>query len=147
MKLYLKTATLFLLTIFISCNGNTEHEREKKILAENKNMLSNIYKMFETGDVTGIEKYVHVSMKENTPDPNLLLTGIEGVKEVIRTNHTAFPDLKVRVYNMSGEGDLIYAHFNFSGTNSGPILNDAPTMKSINIDGVDIIRLKDGKSV
>ncbi len=103
--------------------------------------------MFETGDLTDIENYVHNSMVENTPDPNILPTGIEGVKELIRTNYIAFPDMKVRVYNMSAEGDRMYVHFNFSGTNTGPIRNNGPTMKSINIDGVDIFRFKNGKIV
>ncbi len=109
--------------------------------------MGTIYRMFETGDITGIENYVSINMVEHTPDPLILQEGIEGLKEMIRLNHIAFPDLKMKVFNISAEGDLVYSHFNFSGANSGPIRESTPTMKFIDINGVDIIRVKDGKIV
>lgn len=103
--------------------------------------------MFESGDVSQLDKFVVKDMNEHTPDPLIIPTGIEGLKELIRVNHIAFPDLKIKVYNITGEGDLIYTHFNWSGTNTGPIRDAEPTMKSINIDGVDIIKIYNGKII
>ena len=137
----MKLFSLAILLIFVSCKSGSDHE----LMTGNKNVISAVYKIFETGDASKLEEYVHEELLEHTPDPMIVSTGIEGLKEFIRINHIAFPDLKVKVYNMTAEGDLVYVHFNFSGTNTGPIRNAKPTMRTIDIDGVDIVRIVDGK--
>lgn len=139
----------FILIIFLlsSCTQIRNNDKARSALQENKNLLLAIYKMFESGDVDGIEDYVHPDFVDQTQDPLIIQTGIDGLKELIRINTVAFPDLKIKVYNISAEGDLVYAHFNMSGKNSGPIRNASPTMQHIDINGVDIIRVKDGKII
>jgi predicted ester cyclase len=137
----MKLFSLALVFIFISCDRRPDQE----IKTANKNAVSSIYKMFESGDLSNLDEYVHKEMLEHTPDPMIIQTGIEGLKELIRINHIAFPDLKIKVYNMTAEGDLVYTHFNFSGTNTGPIHHAEPTFRSIDIDGVDIVKIVDGK--
>ncbi len=145
MRLFLRSFISILCVFLFSCSSQNQETHKEETVKANKLLLGNIYKMFETGDVSQIEKYIHVNMIEHTPDPMIVQTGIEALKELIRVNHIAFPDLKIKVYNISGEGDLIYSHFNWAATNTGPIRSDEPTMRSINIDGVDIIKVKDGK--
>ncbi len=145
MHLSLKNISLLLIIFLSSCSSESERKLSDESLEENKRVIGNIYKMFETGDVSQIDKYVERDMNEHTPDPLIIPTGIEGLKELIRVNHIAFPDLKIKVYNITAEGDLVYAHFNWAATNTGPIREIEPTLRSIDIDGVDIIRIKDGK--
>ncbi|TAH40971.1 MAG: hypothetical protein EYC69_09665 [Bacteroidetes bacterium] len=147
MHLFLRHFICILCFFLFACSSQEHEKNRHDTVQANKLLLGYIYKMFETGDIDQIHKFVHVDMMEHTPDPLIVQTGIEGLKELIRVNHIAFPDLKIKVYNISGEGDFIYAHFNWAATNTGPIRSAEPTMRSVNIDGVDIIKVKDGKIV
>ena len=145
MNPYLRILAFSILILFSSCERKSFEQKSEERRQENKNIVGHIYKMFETGDLAGLENYVHQELIEHTPDPLIVPTGIEGVKELIQINRTAFPDLRMKVYNISAEGDMVYSHFNFKGTNTGMIRESHPTMKQIDIDGVDVMRIKDGK--
>lgn len=70
---------------------------------------------------------------------------LKGVKKAFADYFTAFPDMHVKVNFMIIEGDFITAQITTTGTNSGPIYGQKATNKKIDINGVDIIRLKNGK--
>ncbi|REJ82882.1 MAG: hypothetical protein DWQ44_01830 [Bacteroidetes bacterium] len=131
--------------LFSSCSDSNANQENKTEL--NKKTVSIIYGMFESGNTEGIENYVHPYMIDYTLDPAIMQKGIEGLVELISVNKQAFPDLKIKVYNMSAEGDYVYAHFNFNGTYTGSLGNIPSSGRKIDIDGVDVIRLKDGKIV
>lgn len=143
----LNSYVILLAILLHSCSVGQDEKQKKRILEDNRNIIGHIYSKFESGDVNALDNYVDENLIEHTPDPLILQKGIDGLKELIRINHNAFPDLKIKVYNISVEGDLAYSHFNWRGTNTGPIRTSAPTMKIIDIDGVDIIRIKDGKII
>lgn len=44
-------------------------------------------------------------------------------------------------------GDTVLAYFTTTGTNSGPFMGKPATNKTISFEGVDIIRVKNGKAV
>ncbi|MBS1605436.1 MAG: ester cyclase [Bacteroidetes bacterium] len=56
-----------------------------------------------------------------------------------------FPDCKVEILDQVAENDLVSTRKKITGTHTGEIMGIAPTNKSVVINVIDIIRLKDGK--
>jgi predicted ester cyclase len=59
----------------------------------------------------------------------------------------AMPDLKVEIYQQLAEGDLVTTRKSLKGTHTGNLMGIPATGKSISIDVIDIVRLKNGKYV
>lgn len=64
------------------------------------------------------------------------------LNEVLRKG---FPDCKVEILDQVAEKDLVTTRKKITGTHTGEILGIAPTNKSVVIQVIDMIRLKDGK--
>jgi len=71
----------------------------------------------------------------------------DGIKKAFADYFTAFPDMHVKANFFTCEGDIITAQITTTGTNTGPIYGRPGTKKKFEINGVDIIRLKNGKVV
>lgn len=72
---------------------------------------------------------------------------LKGMKTAFSHYFTAFPDMHVKVNFMTVEGDLVTSQITTTGTNTGPIYGMPATNRKIEINGVDIVRIKDGKAV
>ncbi|MBK8497650.1 MAG: ester cyclase [Flavobacteriales bacterium] len=114
--------------------------------AANMECLRKVFAMFETGDVAGMEDCVAENMIENSPVPGITSTGIQALRDVATMHHGAFPDTKITVISMVADGDMVYAHYNMKGTNTGAMGPDMPaTGKTMDVNGVDIVRFENGK--
>ncbi len=61
---------------------------------------------------------------------------------------SAFPDLRITVYDMVAEGDRVAVRWNFSGTHNGELPGNPPlppTGKQINVNAMAIHRVAGGK--
>lgn len=82
-------------------------------------------------------------------------TGLEGLKRVMASLHTAFPDRKYHLEDLIVEGDKVVCRLTVSGTHQGvpdiPVeggmlmTNQPPTGKAYVIQHIHIFRLEDGK--
>ena len=59
----------------------------------------------------------------------------------------AFPDLKVEVLDQVGEGDLVATRKIIRGTHLGELFGISPTNKTVEINVIDIIRIRDGQYI
>jgi steroid delta-isomerase-like uncharacterized protein len=71
--------------------------------------------------------------------------GIEGVKFFITALRNAFPDIRAEVDVTLSDGDLAAARTIARGTHQGEFLGVPPSNKSVEFEGIDIIRVEDGK--
>ena len=71
--------------------------------------------------------------------------GPEGEKKRATLYRTAFPDLRLTVEDIIAEGETVVTRWSCRGTHKGDLLGIAPTGKQINISGVTIARLSNGK--
>jgi steroid delta-isomerase-like uncharacterized protein len=71
--------------------------------------------------------------------------GREGLKAVIHQLRTAFPDMHWAVKEMVAEGDKVVTRFVWTGTQRGEFLGIPATGRSVEVKGVVIDRLEDGK--
>lgn len=119
----------------------------KATMNTNKEAVKKVFAMFESGKTDGIETCVADNMVEHSPTPGITSTGLQGLKDAIAMNHAAFPDTKITVLSLVAEGDLVTAHYNMKGTNSGAMGSMPATNKTMDVNGVDIVRFENGKGV
>ncbi len=59
----------------------------------------------------------------------------------------AFPDLKVQIHDMLAEGDKVTTRKSFHATHRGEFFGILPTGKSVVMEVIDIIELRNGKYI
>ena len=131
----------------VSCSNNMNKTDNTSAMEKNKEAMKKVFDMFETGNSAGIENYISDNQIDHNPPPDIKSTGIQEMKDMIAMHHTAFPDTKITIYSMVADGDKVIAHFNMEGTNIGVMGNMPATNKTIDVNGVDIVRFADGKGV
>ena len=71
--------------------------------------------------------------------------GREGLKAVIHALRSAFPDMHWVVKEMVAESDKVVTRFVWTGTHHGVFLGIPATGRSVEVKGVVIDRLEDGR--
>ena len=127
---------------------STEHlelERADKQLADN-------LKMYETVWDDIINKREIDKINETNFDNNITLitapenvVGIQGFKAYYQNYLTGFSDVTFTIVDVFGQGDKIVKHWNFKGTHSGEFFGIPASGKKVDIDGVTLVKMKDGK--
>ncbi|HEX9601258.1 MAG TPA: ester cyclase, partial [Mariniflexile sp.] len=92
-------------------------------------VVENMTKAFVSGDSDKVASYL----------------GIENFKAYYQNFITGFSDIKFTVVDILGQGDKIVKHWNFKGKHTGDFFGMPTTGKSVDIDGVTIAKMKDGK--
>jgi steroid delta-isomerase-like uncharacterized protein len=78
----------------------------------------------------------------NTPD---LGTGPEGYKKLGKMYTTAFPDVRLTIDDLLESGDNVVVRWRANGTHKGDLRGIAPTGKKMDISGITIARISNGK--
>lgn len=84
---------------------------------------------------------------EHEPVSNPSLPMNESFKAAFRMLRFGFPDLSFKVEEMLVEGDKVVVRFRMQGTHRGRFTHFAPTGKHIDIPGIDILRISQGRCV
>ena len=88
------------------------------------------------------EDYVRHDLRPTSPIP-----GPQGQSKIAAEFRAAFPDLRVTVDLVFGEGDLVAARWSAQGTHTGPWGGQEPTGRAVEFSGVNLWRFRDGKAV
>jgi steroid delta-isomerase-like uncharacterized protein len=78
----------------------------------------------------------------STPD---LGRGPESEKKRATLYRTAFPDLRLTIEDIVGEGETVMARWTCRATHKGDLSGIAPTGKQVTISGASIARFANGK--
>jgi len=105
-------------------------------------LLRLIEEGFNKGNLSVVDEVVSIDVKEHQRGNH---DGAEGTKEVITTLRSWFPDFSMHAEDVVVSGDKVWARFRATGTNLGSIMKMPPTGKRMNIDVVDIVRIRDGR--
>jgi steroid delta-isomerase-like uncharacterized protein len=71
--------------------------------------------------------------------------GPRGIAQVIATFREAFPDLRFTVEDQLAEADRVATRYTFRGTHRGDLMGIPPTGRPVEIGGISIYRIADGK--
>lgn len=73
------------------------------------------------------------------------ITGLPPYVGFVQSLRRSFPDLRLEVEDFFGEGEKFAARFTLRGTQSGEFVGIPPTGKQVQIAGIDLFRLDQGK--
>jgi steroid delta-isomerase-like uncharacterized protein len=73
--------------------------------------------------------------------------GVEGVRKLLTMYQEAFPDIHIQIEDMIAEGDKVVTRMTATGTNTGEYMGMPASGKRINVPGIDILRVTNGKLV
>lgn len=72
-------------------------------------------------------------------------SGPEGTKQFAAMLRCAFPDFHATVDDVIAEGDKVVLRLTVRGTHQGELMGIAPTGRRVEMSGIDIARVADGK--
>src|SRR5215210_927536 len=80
-------------------------------------------------------------------DPTLtdLPSGPEGDRYVVSLYHDAFPDVQITIEEQIAEGDRVVTRWSGRGTHQGELLGVAPSGNRVEISGITVNRISEGK--
>jgi steroid delta-isomerase-like uncharacterized protein len=70
---------------------------------------------------------------------------LQELKQLIMGQRAAFPDVRTTIEDLVAEGDMVVKRFTVRGTHTGDFNGIPPTGKQFTLEGIDILRLVDGK--
>jgi steroid delta-isomerase-like uncharacterized protein len=109
----------------------------------NKAIVRQYIELWETGNLVLADEVLAPEYVDHT-HPNQP-AGPEPVKQEVTAFRAGFPDARISVEQMIGEGDLVAFRFVLRGTHLGLFAGFPPTGKEAVLTGVDFVRVVDGK--
>ena len=95
--------------------------------------------------LAAIDEMMHPDFVEHSGIFPQFPTTRDGMKQLFTALHTGFPDLRVTIHDQAAEGDKVWTHKTFYGTQKGEFLGIPPTGKEVSWEVIDIVRFVDGK--
>jgi predicted ester cyclase len=99
-----------------------------------------------TGNVENLDELISPDYIE-TLDPGGEKLGVEGAKKHIQAVRQTFPDLHVTIERQISEGDWVVTCITARATHLGMWLDMKPTGKKVEITGVNVDKVIDGRIV
>jgi steroid delta-isomerase-like uncharacterized protein len=76
---------------------------------------------------------------------NGAVIGPEGVKQAVQFLHTVFSDISAELNELVAEGDKVAVRWTVRGRQVGDFMGIPPTGKFVELQGINIYRVRDGK--
>jgi len=144
------TILLVLFTTILSCK-NEPSKTHIELVKAHYQLESNL-KMYETTWDQIINKGKLDEINETNFDKNITLitspeniVGIEGFKDYYKNYLVGFSNITFTIVDVFGQGDQIVKHWNFKGTHSGEFFGIPASGNNVDIDGVTLVKMENGK--
>jgi steroid delta-isomerase-like uncharacterized protein len=112
---------------------------------DNKQFMQHfVEEVINRKNVDAVDHLVAEDFVEHVPFPGQG-PGREGLKQAISTFLSAFPDIQWILEEQIAEGQKVVSCFTMTGTHHGEFLGIPPAGKLVNVRGVVIDVVKDGK--
>lgn len=114
---------------------------------ENKKIVRRyIEEAVNTGNVENLDEFISQDYIE-TLDPDKKILGVDGARQHIIGVRQTFPDLHLTVENQISEGAWVVTCITARATHQGKWLGIKPTGKKVEITGVNVDKIVDGRIV
>ena len=113
--------------------------------ADPKSVMRRFFDGVNSGDLSVIDDLVADDFVEHQPLPGIAADK-EGVRQFFESFRSAFPDFQMELHESVAEGDLACARSTTTGTHQGEFMGIPPTGKRIEVQGYDLVRIRDGQA-
>jgi steroid delta-isomerase-like uncharacterized protein len=115
---------------------------------QNKAVAKRFYDAWNARDLDAFDEIVAPEAEDHDPqNPFREMRGPAGAKRAAEMYHSAYSDGRINVHEQVAEGDLVVTRWTGTGTHDGELMGMPPTGKWVEIDGITIDRIADGKIV
>ncbi len=113
---------------------------------QNKTLTQRFYEeVFNKGNLDVIDELCAPNLVVQTPFPGMD-SSREGLKQMFGMFRQAFPDMRVTVDEMVGEGDTVVTRLTMTGTHTGDMMGIPPTGRQFKTRGMDMVHIVNGKA-
>ena len=123
--------------LMLSCK-DTKIEKDIKMYTDTWDQIVNDGNIDLINANNFTEDITMISSPEN-------IVGIDAFKAYYQNFLTGFSEIKFKVIEVLGQNDQIVKHWNFKGQHTGDFFEIPATGKFVDIDGVTIAKMRDGK--
>ena len=115
-------------------------------MASNAELIQEFYdEMFTNGNLDKIDDLVTDDVVDHEQGMPGQPEGKEGVRFFVETMRDSFSDLKAKIDVSVENGDMCAARVTMTGKHTGEFMGVPATDKTFELEGIDIIRVEDGK--
>ena len=113
----------------------------------NKDIIKYFYEVVVSENLLDeLHKYISEDCVQRVGE-KVYFVGTAGMKQHLLAVKQTYPDYTMKIIRQYTDGDYVISEFIMRGTHKGDFLGITPTNKVLEITGVDIDRVVDGKIV
>jgi steroid delta-isomerase-like uncharacterized protein len=141
-KVIAKVLPLFVLCLICGCQ---QQGRDAITQGELNTLNDRILQIWNQGNLDLVDQVYAarvVRYDAGWPHP---IRGLDALKNHFQFYRSAFPDIDMIIQETIMEGDKIVWHWTLTGTNTGPMGEAPATGKEVQLSGISVGRIVDGK--
>jgi predicted ester cyclase len=117
-------------------------------VSENQEIVRRIEEAWDRNDLGALDQYFAPDFVAHTAIPGMP-PGLEGAKMAHQGAMQAFPDRRVTIEDITGDGDLVAVRCRMRGTNQGglPWAGIPANGRAVDIEWISLYRLSGGRVV
>lgn len=114
---------------------------------ENKDIVKHFYEVIVSeNQLDELSNYISEDCIQKIGEKEIFI-GIDGMKQHLLALKRTYPDYIMKIIRQYVEGDYVISEFIMRGTHKGEFIGITPTNKILEITGVDIDKVIDGKII
>ncbi len=113
-------------------------------MSDNIALVERFEHAFSANDVAVIDELADPNLVDHNPLPDQQ-PGLAGLKDTIAFYTATFGNQKVELHHVFGDGDLVTTHWTTHGTHKAEFFGIPATGREVQVEGINIYRVVDGK--
>lgn len=142
---YRIAATTFFIFLFTACSSPEKEVAKVDPVEANIKMYTHVWdEIINKGklDLFNDSNFTKDVVMHASPSD---IVGIDSARAYYTNYLTGFSNITFTIKDVFGQGEKLVKHWNFSGTHTGVFFGIPATGKKVNIDGVTLVRMSNGK--
>lgn len=115
------------------------------LVETNKATARHYFEAFANKDLAWLDEHIAPDFVRHDPGLPFEVHGPEGVRHLNSVFLTAFPDLRLDVEDVIGEGEKVLVRLTIRGTHQGELMEIPPTGREVEVGVLDLFHIADGK--
>jgi len=101
--------------------------------------------LWNQNQLTVVDEIIAPSFTDHDPASPWVTPGIAGARQLVMGYRAVFPDIHFDIERQMAAGDTVVSYWRCRGTHRGELMGIAPTGKQVEIVGISMLRLEQGK--